>query len=302
MTEDYKYIEENLQKFVDETLEVANKNLAKIRKEELLRNYKGSDKIVSFEDTYQKQLLVKKEYISTGYGELDKRLGGGICKKELILITGLTGNGKTNYCFNLTKNMQKENCLWFPYEESAEELADKIIIWKKQPIKFHHPEVMLEENLDWIEERILESKIKYGTNVVFIDNLHFLTMSEEENTFSKTSMFAKRLKVLAKKIDVAIVLIAHLKKVKNGITYMPTYQDVSGSSDIVKVADKILCVWRECKEAKNGEIEYTNTTKVAIQKVRGAGGSLGTTCFNWNDGEYQEFSLSGFVNELKIKY
>jgi hypothetical protein len=96
---------------------------------------------------------------------------------------------------------------------------------------------------------------------------------------------------------VAIVLVAHLRKSKDGTLHkMPSYEDVSGSSDIVKVANKIVCVWRECRKDIDGKLIYENKNKVAVQKVREANGKLDTIDFLWDKGVFKEISL---LQEIK---
>jgi len=282
----------------DEFLKQMDKQLEKIkakqRQEEIIKNYKGSDEAVSFESIYEHvKTLPPKKYISTGYMKLDECLGGGLSAGELMLVTGFTGNGKTSFCFDMTRNMKEQNCFWLPFEESGEELARKCLIWNQAPLHFFLPKTMIREDLGWIEERILEAVIKHASKVVFIDNLHFLTMNEEgDKIFSKTANLAKQLKIIAGKLNVAIVLVAHLRKSKEGIiTKMPTFEDVSGSSDIVKVANKIICIWRECKKESDGKLVYENKNKVAIQKVREANGKLDTVDFIWDKGIFKEQSI-----------
>ena len=140
----------------------------------------------------------------------------------------------------MTDKMKKENPYWFPFEESAEELAEKCLIWKKEPLHFYTAKKIVRDDFAWMEERILETVIKHNTKIVFIDNLHFLTMGGEDKdkAFLKTANLAKQLKQLASKMGVAIVLIAHLRKSLGGLDKMPTFEDISGSSDIVKVATR----------------------------------------------------------------
>lgn len=284
---------QDVEKLADEYIQSLNNRKAKAeakrQKEILLESYKGDDNVISFEEIYENEKDVKYEYISTGHQGLDEALGGGIKTKELIVISGFTGNGKTSFCFDLTRNMKSQNCFWLPFEESANEFARKNIIWRQEPIHFYTPAKIVREDIGWIEERILEAVIKYQSKVVFIDNLHFITMGEEFNQFAKQGTFTKELKRIADRLDVAIVLIAHLRKSKEGIHKMPTFEDISGSSDVVKLANKVITVWREAKKnMTDGSIEYSGFTKVGIQKVREANGKLTTLNFKWDKGVYTE--------------
>lgn len=301
----YEDIELKADEFIAQIDGDIKKKVAKAKKEELLKVYKGDDRVVSFLETVEDRKSKEKEVpMKTGHYELDSCISGGLYRKELILVTGLTGNGKTSFAFDMTRNMEKFNPLWLPYEESAEELADKIIHWKKQGIKFYHPKSCQNENIDWIEERILEAVLKFNTQIVFIDNLHFITMTGEDMSkqFASTGLLVKQLKQIASKLDVCIVLIAHLRKTKNGIDKIPTFEDVSGSSDSVKVANKILCVWREAeRDSETHKIKYSGKTIVDVQKVRGVDGKLNSVEFSFKSGVYKELSIESVAEEFNKK-
>lgn len=295
--------EKQSNRVLSEIQNLAQLKQAKLIKENLIKNYIGDDEVISFESIYEtEKLRPKRLFFSTGHKYLDECLGGGIAAGELIIISGYTGNGKTSFCYDMTRNMPNQNCLWLPFEESAEELAEKSIKYGQAPIHFYTPKQLPRDDIQWIEERILESVLKYNTKVVFIDNLHFITMQENQD-FNKNGVFAKQLKRIANKFEIAIVLIGHLRKSQGGIHTMPTYEDIQGSSDVVKLANKVLAVWRESKKDITGQITYTGDTKVAVQKVRGAYGKLENILFSWNRGVYREKSLAEFVDTLnKDKY
>lgn len=290
-----------LDNLVESVEDKAQKKLAQIKKQELIRAYKGDDEAVTFQSIFDEvKNQPKKPYISTGYITLDKYLGGGIRPGELILISGYTGNGKTSFCFDMTSHMREQNPYWFPFEESAEELAEKCLIWKKDPLHFYTAKKIVKDDFAWMEERVLETVIKHNTKVIFIDNLHFLTMGGEDKdkAFLKTANLAKQLKQLANKMGVAIVLIAHLRKSLGGLDKMPTFEDISGSSDIVKVSNKVLAVWRKCKRNAQGKLEYEEETQVAVQKVREANGKLDVVEFKWEKGIYTENTMAASVNQF----
>lgn len=299
-TDEVKKIDEASARFVKEIEDASKRKLAEITRREVLRNYRGDDESVTSEEIYEQEKSKTQVFIKTGFAELDEYLGGGIAKKELIVLSGYTGEGKTTFCMDLTKNMQDHEVLWLPFEESAGELVRKLIKYGRPIPRFRTPKMTIRDDFDWIEERILENKIKYATEVVFIDNLHFITMDDTQE-FVKTGGLAKKLKILAGQLDVAIVLIAHLRKSKDGMDKMPTLEDISGDSDAVKVADKVMAVWQE-RVALLGagrRTEYTGITKAIVQKVRGAFGKRGDISYTWDRAYYTEISAAQVVQDLK---
>ncbi len=289
-------------KFIKEIDDKKQKIIAEEKKKSIILNYKGDDRVVNYIDIYEREKnRPELVYIKTGYPLLDQYLGGGLREGELILVSGFSSNGKTSFCFDMTRNMKDKNVFWLPFEESAEEFARKQLIWKQEPIHFFTPNVIANESIDWIEERILEAVLKYNSKVVFIDNLHFITMTEDsQKQWGITGVLCKNLKTIADKMGVAIILIAHLRKSKEGMHKIPTYEDISGSSDAVKIANKVIAVWRESKKEIDGKLTFTGKSVVAVQKVREANGVLDNVVFNFNKGRFTEDSIDSIVAEFNL--
>lgn len=295
-------IDEQSQKIIKEIDNARQKKLAELKKQEILLNYQGNDEVISFDEIVDE---IKNEqpqpHYKTKYPSLDKSFGGGFIEGDLVLVTGFSGQGKTSLCFDMTRNMESSNCLWLPFEESAEELARKAIRFNSKMPKFYTPRNLIKEDLTWIEERILESVLKYDTKVVFLDNLHFITMANSnEESWNKAGNTAKTLKKIAKKLGIVIVLIVHLRKTLGGISKAPTYDDISGSSDVIKVSDKCLILWRESKRNTEGLIEYTGNNIVSIAKNR-QHGILENYTYSWNKGVFTEVSADQLSQELSNK-
>lgn len=294
-------VEEIIKKADEYIKEIDNKQsklLAEAKKQAMVKNYQGDDRVVTFQEVYDAEKAKPAvTYIKTGYPLLDEYLGGGLREGELVLVSGYTGNGKTSWCFDVTRNMKDQNVFWLPFEESAEEFARKLIIWKKDPVHFYTPNIIANESIEWIEERILEAVIKYGSKVVFIDNLHFITMSDDvQKQWGVTGMLCKRLKQVAKNMGVVVVLIAHLRKSKEGIHKIPTFEDISGSSDAVKIANKVVAIWRECVKEMDGKLTFTGNSILAVQKVREPNGKLDNVSFTFDKGRFLENSAEAFRN------
>jgi len=123
--------------FLEELDNIVDRKVAEIKKKEIIKNYQGDDKVISYKEVYEIEKEKEYTFISTGYETLDKYLGGGVVSGEIVLLTGYSGFGKTTFAMNLTRNMENQNCLWLPFEEPADEMARKDIIWSHEPIKFY---------------------------------------------------------------------------------------------------------------------------------------------------------------------
>lgn len=297
---DKNIIEERFQVYIKEVDKKYQIKLAQEKKKRLLEKYDEEDKIVPFIEIYNKvQAQPKLVPISTGWEELDKKLSGGLREGELVLVSGLTNHGKTSVLYDMTRNMEASNVMWLPYEESPVDLARKVMHWGRKPDNFFVPASMKSENMEWIEERVWESIVKYNTKVVILDNLHFITMTGADNNkqLPLTALMTKQLKQIAQKYQIVMVVITHLKK-GEGQSKIPEIEQISGSSDIIKVADTVMCVWRENEKDKNtGKINYTGRTVIDVQKIRAAGGEFGATMYRFEKGSFYEVEYNSFLEE-----
>lgn len=270
--------------------------VAKARKEELLKHYAGADRIID-SGARAKEIaeLPPLEMYSTGFSTLDKETEGGFSPQQLITITGIAKQGKTTFMINLIQNMKSQNPLFFSLEQTPDELIRQRMKFKREIPHFYFPaDRGSKEDIDWIEEKILESIIKYGTKVVFIDHLDFIkdfVPSNERNDLQIQNVY-NQLKRLAKKLNVCIVIIAHLKKVV--IDKAPDLNDIADSRAIAQLSDKVIIVWREGKKDISGKMTLTGVTNIALVADRQSG-NVANLSFVWERGNYRELT-----NELEI--
>lgn len=82
-----------------------------------------------FDDPLQRLLALKNadNVISTGYPELDEALGGGIRRKEMILLSANSGGGKSITMSNLALNLMAQglNVLYISLELSQELISKR---------------------------------------------------------------------------------------------------------------------------------------------------------------------------------
>ena len=191
----------------------------------------------------------KLERYSTGYKIFDDAMSGGFKDGDLVIISGISGQGKTSFAQSLTYNLCKNAIptLWFSYEVSLEHLDNKF--QKMGMDNFYQvfsPQKNTTGKLDWVKAKIKESWVKYATKVIFIDHIDFLTPSDIRNRDNETialKKIATELKTLAIELDVIIVAMAHLKKLPNDKE--PDMQDIGYSAGIFQLADYVQIVMRE---------------------------------------------------------
>ena len=149
---------------------------------------------------------------STGVGELDRVLGGGLVKGSLVLLGGEPGIGKSTLILQICDKMQGEGkVLYVSGEESAEQIkirADRLDI-KNDNILF-----LGETDIDLIADAIKEINPK----LVIIDSIQ--TMYSDEitsaaGTVSQVREITARIMKICKQEAITTIIIGHVTKEGN---------------------------------------------------------------------------------------
>lgn len=254
-------------------------------------SYDGEDKIVIFSDLLKKIGLSKPAEFFSKIPTLDKLIDG-FRTGQLVIISAPTGQGKTSFCQTLTENfyIQDQKCLWFTFEVPLQEFVEKFS--DKVP-DFYVPMKLRSSNVEWIKLKILEGMAKYGTNIVFIDHLHFLIdmeMLSRSNTSLTIGSIMRNLKTFALDNNVLIFLISHLKKVKLDENEDPSIDDIRDSSFISQESDVVLVMKRK-QEKRDSEFVYTTQARLVVAKNRRSG-KLGLVNLVYSNNKFIEVDIT----------
>jgi len=236
-----------------------------------------------------------QQSFSTGMFHLDK-MTNGIKEGDLVILSGLTGNGKTELAVTLAKNFIKNNApvLFFSYEISPQELYERFGV--DGPV-YHIPRVIKNGSPAWIDNKIIEAQNKFGVKIVFIDHLHYLIGMNDtraKNTAEMLGWMCREFKQIARNRKIVIVLLAHVRKFDSS---RPTMQDIKDSSGIMQEADTIMIIHRSGKkrsrktaqaEDLDEPYELDNKAILYLDKVRRRGGRQGKIDMEFNGSEYKE--------------
>lgn len=287
------------------------KNIIEIEKE--LSKYEGVDRIISSHELTENLGDIDKfGGYSTGINGLDYLLGEGNLEGvevgELIVVTGLTGEGKTTLLTSITQNMAEQQIptVWFTLEVTPRQFIQKIRKSGGTVPLFYLPRQNSEEpTVQWIEKRVIESQIKYNTKVIFIDHIHGI-YSLHKNTGKNVSLeigdMVSKIKDLAVRRGLAIFLVAHCRDAPPMSPHSePTKEWIRDSGLISRFADTIIGIWRvsnfdPMENRRPKELTEKDTVaKVRIMKNR-RNGRLGTILMNHHNARLTQTS----VEELNI--
>ncbi len=256
-----------------------------LRLQEAARVYKGEDEVVTFQQLLEDDKKKAQErVISTGYKGLDVILKGFI-PSQLIVVSAATKSGKTTFCMEIAAKMPSERPLWLSFEESIAELLTKFEEHTKVIPEGVAPMSMKGNTLEWVEKKIVEAKVKYGSNIVFIDHLHFIVPFAAERQDLAIGHAMRELKRMARQWNVVVVLIAHIKKAR--VDRSPTLEDLRDSSFIAQEADTVIMLYRHAYRDDEGDMSVTNNVNVAVLANRRTG-KTGNVKMVYQDGRFLE--------------
>jgi replicative DNA helicase len=300
----YDFLErmDNAVKRLTLVAEDGDKTTEEKRREKLERdmaNYDGEDQVVSFASVYES--LKEGDQIPkfhTGWESLDKLLCG-FKPKQLIAIGGIMKHGKTSFTVDMLAKMKEYNPLFIALEEPVEELMEKFMERGEQPPYGFAPRYANETKTDWIEKRIIESQKKYESKVVFVDNLNWIRPTDTLGVQSKPDKYERvmqELKMIAKRLNICLVIIIHLNKNAKADT-VPTFDDIMGSATIGQLVDKAVFIWKKTEKGRNGELTTDNKSIVSVQLNRHGG--TGNVKMKYENGHFLEYDWGVLDEDLE---
>lgn len=145
--------------------------------------------------------------LSTGVGELDRVLGGGVVPGSLLLVGGEPGVGKSTLLLQMMGSLGGR-CLMVSGEESPKQVAMSARRLGVQKAGFR---VFAETDVDVIEATIAEEQ----PEVVVVDSVQTLYSPElagAPGSVGQVRESAARLMRLGKSLGTAVVLVGHVTK------------------------------------------------------------------------------------------
>ncbi|WP_144156528.1 replicative DNA helicase [Paraburkholderia sp. BCC1885] len=253
---------------------------------------------------------------STGFVDLDAKLGGGMRGSELIIVAGRPSQGKTAFSMNIGVKVARSGgvVLVFSLEMSAEALHQrnlanvggihlghildgKKITLEDWPRLTYAVQVMSEMqmlvddasglSLAEIVSRSRAAKRRAGRlDLVIVDYLGLMTGGSEESQNLRIASYSAGLKGLAKQLNIPVLVLAQLNRgVEQRPNKRPNMSDLRDSGAIEQDADVILMLYRD--EVYNLDSPDKGTAELIIGKQRNGETGIVRLAFM---GEHQKFA------------
>ncbi len=272
------------------------------------------------------KLLGECPGITTGLFELDS-MTGGWNNGNLIILGARPNMGKTALALNFASAACRagRKVAFFSLEMTKRELISRIIA-TEGGIEARHaniPALMTDAERRIVDDvfktvnswglyiddssglpmsqiAIKSRRLKYAGNLdlVIIDHLNFIgTDTKKENRTNEVSDITKRLKGLAKELDVPVICLCQLSRaVESRPDKKPQLSDLRESGTIEQDADLVLMLYRNGYYTKD---QSDRTAELIIAKQRG--GRTGSMNLIF-DGDHQQFiedALQGVITTMQ---
>lgn len=256
---------------VDETINGLVDNLKEIYNETSSGIIHLSDAVEAMRENIKENMDSKERSSGslTGFKDFDSK-GGGLQSTDLIIVAGESSMGKTSLALSICNNIAENNnnIAIYSLEMSSIQLASRIsamrtgipanelLYSKLTQEQFERIEtnvskicklgIFIDErstaNIDSIIGSIRNMKAKYNISGAMIDYLQIVNINEKGvNEETKLGIAARRLKNLAKELDIWIVALSQLNRDSNPY---PTLGRLRGSGQIGEAADIVLFAYR----------------------------------------------------------
>ena len=177
------------------------------REEKKLKRAPGSDAEAMRVDAIPDETMERK---SSGIGELDRVLGGGVVDGSLVLVGGDPGVGKSTLLTQLCANMAREGAcvLYVSGEESARQVKMRARRLGAADAGFY---VLSENDMNTVEKRMQE----LSPSVMVVDSIQSMyrpDMASAPGSVSQVRECAAQLMRLAKLSGCGVFLVGHVTK------------------------------------------------------------------------------------------
>jgi len=256
--------------------------------------------------------------IPTGFGDLDRMISG-LNRSDLIIVGARPAMGKTSFALNIARNVAvnaRRKVLFFSLEMSKEQLAQRVVSTEARisGLKMRNGQLT---NDEW--ERLALATEALGTVPMYLDDTSNITVNEmrsrirrmrdvdciivdylqlmkspnrNESRVQEVSEITRNLKLMAKDLEVPVIVLAQLARGTEGRgrSHRPQLADLRESGSIEQDADIVLMLYREDYYSDGAEEEADmekEIDKVEVIVSKNRHGPTGSVELGWDS----EFTL-----------
>ena len=300
-------------------LDVAEQRIMEIAQKTQRNNYVDINKIL-IENIKEIQELEKNKGklpgIPTGFRDVDRILGG-LQKTDLIILAARPGVGKTAFALNIAANAAAEGSkvMVFSLEMSNGQLGQRLLsMTANVPMENIRNGNITQDDWDSISdaqdsfERVdmvidestgitpMEMKNKCrrfkaergGLDLIVIDYLQLMSMGgyKTDNRVAEISALTRQIKLLAKELDVAVILLSQLSRgPEQRADHKPQLSDLRDSGSIEQDADVVIFLKRddyyEDRENEAANVDPTTGLTCQVNIAKHRNGSVGLANLAW---------------------
>jgi len=217
--------------------------------------------------------------VRTGLGALDE-LTHGLHPNQLIVVGGRPGTGKSDFMLNISRGISQNRgrILLFSLEMDAEQLGERFARWPVRAPESMTIDTRPNMTIQRIRSLARRHKRRQGLDVIVIDYLQLIRAGQAERRDIAIGDMTRGLKLLAKELEVTVVLLAQLnRELEHRPDMRPRKSDLRESGNIEQDADAIWLlydpsvVFSERPKKKRDESDgdhYDRCAKWEEQKLR----------------------------------
>ncbi|MBR3094410.1 MAG: replicative DNA helicase [Clostridia bacterium] len=258
---------------------------------------------------------------TTGFTDLDRSITG-LNKSDLVIIGARPAMGKTSLALNMARNtamMGKKKVVFFSLEMTKEQLAQRVLAtearvestkmrtgnitpdeWARLATAtslLSNCELYFDDTSNMTVPE-MKSRIRRLRDVdaVFVDYLQLMKSGQRvENRVQEVSEITRNLKLMAKDLNVPVVVLAQLSRTTEGRgrSHKPQLSDLRESGSIEQDADIVIMLYRKEYYTDDGD-DVPEEDKPAINEAefiiaKNRHGPTNTVKVAWNS-DYTLFS------------
>ena len=293
------------------------------------------DRLIALEEAIDKRV---SNTVSFGIEYLDKA-AQGIYPTDLVVVSAPTGAGKSELVSTIAMNAARSGnkvCM-FALEADISEIEGRIwfkkasqhyMKYNSEPVTYHEflqasycgsfrrsleavrPELISElknfttfyreKKFDITRFRQVFNSVAKTYDLFIIDHLHYFDLEGDRNENREFGDIVKEIRDLSIFHSKPVVLVSHLRKKASGVTGMPTLDDLMGTSDIAKVATKVINLYPDQEGSDPSRGMFSTFIRVLKNRYNGAACRyVGRTDFDTSTNSYLPKGSVGYIDDEK---